>query len=217
VAASPDVGAVHRLALDSSRPLGEQPENGHNRWHPGIPPVLRVRPGEAVAFDLRDGLDVQIRPGSTEADVLALDVNRGHPMTGPVHVEGAEPGDLLDVEILDLTPADWGYTIILPNLGLLGDRFPEPFVVEWEIRDGIARSPQIPGVAIAGEPFLGVIGVAPSPPRLAEFAAREQALLDAGALVMPPDSRGAVPAGGRPATEGLRTVPPRENGGNMDV
>ena len=170
-----------------------------------------------MAFDLRDGLDVQIRPGSTVADVLALDVSRGHPLTGPVHVEGAEPGDLLEVEILDVTPAEWGYTIILPNLGLLGHRFAEPFVVEWEIHEGVARSPGMPGVAIASDPFLGVMGVAPSAERLAAFAARERALLETGALVMPPDPRGAVPSTGPAATEGLRTVPPRENGGNMDV
>ena len=137
-------------------------------------------------------------------------------MTGPVFVEGAEPGDLLDVEILEIEPADWGYTIVLPRLGLLDFRFEEPFVVEWDLSGGIARSEQIPGVAIPGAPFLGVVGVAPSAERLAAYAAREQALLDTGALVMPPDVRGAVPSGPIGAVA-LRTVPPRENGGNMDI
>ena len=97
--------------------------------------------GGEVTFDLRDGLDVQIRPGATVDDVLALDVNRGHPMTGPVCVEGAEPGDLLDVEILDIAPGDWGYTIILPGLGLLGHRFPDPFVVSWALAAGWRARP----------------------------------------------------------------------------
>lgn len=207
----------HRLPVDASRSLLDDPANGHNRWHPSIDPVLTIAPGEEVAFDLRDGLDVQITPGSTVEDVLTLDVNRGHPMTGPVYVEGAEPGDLLEVEILEIKPAQWGYTIILPNLGLLDFRFAEPFVVEWDLSGGIARSEQLPGVAIPGEPFLGVIGVAPSLERVREFASREQALLDQGALVMPPEPRGAAPASGIAANEGLRTVPPRENGGNMDV
>jgi formamidase len=207
----------HRLQVDASRSLLDEPAKGHNRWHPSIPSVLTIAPGDEVTFDLRDGLDVQITPGATVEDVLTLDVTRGHPMTGPVHIEGAEPGDLLDVEILEIRPAQWGYTVILPSLGLLDFRFAEPFVVEWDLSGGVARSAQIPGVGIPGEPFLGVIGVAPSLQRVAQFAAREQALLDQGALVMPPEPRGAVPASGIGADEGLRTVPPRENGGNMDV
>jgi formamidase len=207
----------HRLEIDATRPLVDDPTNGHNRWHPAIPPVLEVAPGESVLFQLRDGLDVQIRPDSTADDVIAMDLNRGHPMTGPVYVRGAEPGDLLDVEILDITPADWGYTIIMPNLGALDYRFSEPFVVQWDLRGGVARSAELPGVAIPGEPFLGVIGVAPSQERVRQISGREQALLDAGALVMPPDARSAVPSAGAAATDGLRTVPPRENGGNMDV
>jgi formamidase len=209
--------AGHRLEIDATRPLIDDPTNGHNRWHPAIPAVLEVEPGESVLFQLRDGLDVQIRPDSTTDDVTAMDLNRGHPMTGPVSIRGAEPGDLLDVEILDVTPAEWGYTIIMPNLGALDYRFSEPFVVKWDLRGGVARSAEVPGVAIPGEPFLGVVGVAPSPERVRQFTAREQALLDTGALVMPPDARSAVPSAGVAATDGLRTVPPRENGGNMDV
>jgi formamidase len=207
----------HRIEIDATRPLIDDPANGHNRWHPAIAPVLEVEPGETVHCRLRDGLDVQIGPDSTTDDVLAMDLNRGHPMTGPVLVRGAEPGDLLDVEILAVTPAEWGYTIVMPNLGALDYRFSEPFVVKWDLRGGVARSPDLPGVAIPGEPFLGVIGVAPSLQRVRQFAAREQALLDTGALVMPPDARSAVPGAGVAATDGLRTVPPRENGGNMDV
>ena len=209
--------AGHRLEIDATRPLIDDPANGHNRWHSAIPYVLDIEPGESVLFQLRDGLDVQIRPDSTTDDVAAMDLNRGHPLTGPVSISGAEPGDLLDVEILDVTPADWGYTIIMPNFGVLGDRFSEPFLVKWDLHGGVARSPELPGVAIPGEPFLGVVGVAPSPERVRQFAAREHALLETGAPVMPPDPRGAVPSAGVAATDGLRTVPPRENGGNMDV
>jgi formamidase len=209
--------ARHRLDVDAALPLIDDPTNGHNRWHPAIPPVLDVEPGESVVFQLRDGLDVQIRPDSTADDVTTMDLNRGHPMTGPVRIQGAEPGDLLDVEILDITPADWGFTIIMPRLGALDYRFGEPFLVKWDLRGGVARSAELPGIAIPGEPFLGVIGVAPSPERVRLITAREQALLDTGALVMPPDALSAVPRAGVAATEGLRTVPPRENGGNMDI
>ena len=124
--------AGHRLEIDCKRPLIDDPTNGHNRWHPAIPPVLSVVPGETVLFQLRDGLDVQIRPDSTTDDVIGMELNRGHPMTGPVYIHGTEPGDLLDIEILEITPADWGYTIIMPNLGALGYRFNEPFVVKWD-------------------------------------------------------------------------------------
>jgi formamidase len=209
--------ADHRLEIDATRALIEDPTNGHNRWHPAIPPVLEIEPRDSVLFQLRDGLDVQIRPDSTADDVTAMDLNRGHPMTGPVYIRDAQPGDLLDVEILDVTPADWGYTIVIPNVGALDFRFSEPFVVKWDLRGGVARSEQLPDVAIPGEPFIGVIGVAPSPERVRQFGTREQNLLDTGALVMPPDPRGAVPGAGVGATDGLRTVPPRENGGNMDV
>jgi formamidase len=211
------VVASHRLEIDPTRPLIDDPTNGHNRWHPAIPPALEVEPGESVLFQLRDGLDVQIRPDSTTDDVAEMDFNRGHPMTGPVYIRGAAPGDLLDVEIVDITPADWGYTIVIPNIGALDYRFSEPFVVKWDLRGGVARSAEMPGIAIPGEPFLGVIGVAPSPERVRQFSEREQALLNTGALVLPPDPRSAIPGAGAAATDGLRTVPPRENGGNMDA
>ena len=138
----------HRLSVDAQTGLVDSHANGHNRWHPEIEPVLTIAPGEVVTFEMRDGLDVQIRPDSTVDAVVSLDVNRGHPMTGPVYIDGAEAGDLLDVEILDITPDDWGYTIILPNLGLLDYRFSEPFVVKWDLSGGVARSDDLPGVAI---------------------------------------------------------------------
>jgi formamidase len=200
---------VPRIEVDVRTPIGEAPERAHNRWDPGIPPVLTVAPGEAVELDLRDGLDVQIVPGTSAAQLAGLDTSRGHPLTGPVAVEGAEPGDLLEVEVLEIQPDAWGYTVIVPGFGLLPERFPDPFVVEWELRDGVARSPQLPGIGLRGEPFLGVVGVAPSHERLQEFARRE-----AEAAGMPPTAEGAVPPS---AAAGLRTIPPRETGGNMDV
>ena len=82
---------------------------------------------------------------------------------------------------------------------------------------GWAISKELPGVRIPGAPFMGVIGVAPSREQVAAWVKREQALLSRGGLVMTPDPGGAVPGKGAAATEGLRTIPPRENGGNMDV
>jgi formamidase len=210
--------SFHRIELDLTTSLSEDHRRGHNRWHPDIEPTLRVAPGDLVEMDLRDGLDYQIWPHSGVEDVVALDVTRGHPLTGPVYVEGAEPGDLLDVEILEVRPAtDFGFTLIAPGLGLLAYRFSEPFLVKWQITDGVARSEQMPGIAVPGDPFLGVIGVAPAPGRMAEFARREAVLAETGAFVMQPEPRNAVPADQALSRIAIRTVPPRENGGNMDI
>jgi formamidase len=132
-------------------------------------------------------------------------------------VKGSQPGDLLEVEFLDIVPQAWGFSGFMPGLGFLRDVFTMPFLVHWNIADGWATSPQIPGVRIPGAPFMGLSGVAPSREQLAAWTRREADLASRGGLVMPPDPAGAVPASGLVATEGLRTIPPRENGGNFDV
>src|SRR5262249_42537589 len=104
-----------------------------------------------------------------------------------------------------------------PGLGFLRDLYTTPFLVHWRIADGWATSPELPGVRIPGAAFMGVIGLAPSREEVAAWAKREQALLSRGGLVMTPDPAGAVPASGPAAAQGLRTIPPRENGGNLDV
>jgi formamidase len=134
-------------------------------------------------------------------------------------IEGAEPGDLLRTEIVDIEPDDHGVTVIWPGSGfgmLPSDNF-EMTIVHWDIADGYARSPDMPGVAIRGEPFLGVMGVAPSHERLAIINEREAKLAAAGFGVLLPGSASAFPADGPAATDGLRTVPPREIGGNIDI
>lgn len=206
-----------KITLELSKSLAADPQLGHNRWHPDIEPIAEVFPGDTLDLDLRDGLDMQINAGSTIDDVVALDVRRGHPMTGPFTIHGAEPGDLLHVEILEIDADDFGYTIVIPGLGLLSDRFSEPFLVKWDIVDNVARSQQLPGIAVRGRSFLGVMGVAPSHASLLRYAQREATLAATGVLVLPPDAQSAVPGTGAVATEGLRTAPPRENGGNMDI
>lgn len=207
----------HRIALDLTRSLVDDPRRGHNRWHPGIVPTLTIDPGDTVDLDMRDGLDFQISRYSTVDDAVALDISRGHPLTGPIKVTGAEPGDVLDVHIDSVTAHDFGFTMFLPGIGLLPDRFTAPFLVKWQLADGIATSEQMPGIGVPGDPFLGVIGVAPSAERLAEFTGREAALAATGAFVLPPEPRNAVTH--EPALDhtAIRTVPPRENGGNMDI
>ena len=188
--------------------------DAHNRWHPELEPVASVQPGEEITLDTRDGIDGQLRRESSHADVGNLDLGLGHPLTGPIYVEGAEPGDALEVELLAYETDDFGVTAVIPGFGFLADLFTEPFLVKWEIADGFARAEELPGVAVPGDPFAGVIGVAPSHELLAEIRRREQALADAGAPVADPMPERALPAA---AADGVRTIPPREIGGNLDI
>jgi formamidase len=137
-------------------------------------------------------------------------------LTGPVFVKGAEPGDMLEIEFADIVAQPTAFSAIMPGLGFLRDVFSDPFLVHWRLDDGWATSEQIPGVRIPGAPFMGVSGVAPSAEKLAEWTAREQRVIDGGGFALPPDPAGAVPAGPC-GLAGLRTLPPRENGGNFDV
>ena len=152
----------------------------HHEWNNAIPPRLEIDPGDTVVFHTRDAADGFYSPTSTAADVMRR-VFKGHPLTGPVRVRGARPGDTLVVEILDMRPAPWGWTQIRPGRGLLPQsEFGEPFLQIWDLSDGThARMDRRVAVPIA--PFPGVMGVA---------------LDDPG---------------------GHSTIPPRKNGGNMDI
>ena len=207
----------HELKPPIRRPLVDAPETGHNRWHPDLPPALAVEPGDEVVIDCRDGLDGQITPATLDADLLAVDLDRGHPLSGPIAVPGAEPGDVLKVEILAVETDDFGSTAVFPGFGLLGDLFEEPYLVTWGLHDGTATSGRLEGIRIPADPFVGVIGVAPSPARMEQFRAREAALAGAGGVALPPNANGAVPTGEPYASTALRTIPPRETGGNLDV
>ena len=209
--------AAHEVRVDPGRPLGEQPDAGHNRWHPDIPPAARCREGEEVVLETLDALDGQAGPEATLDDMAAADLSVVHPLTGPVYVDGAEPGDLLVVEILEVEPDTYGFTVQIPGFGFLRDVFPDPYKAAWRIADGWATSPDLPGVRVPGAPFMGTIGVAPDRDLMARATAREQATADQGGLALPPSPEGAVPASGPVAEEGLRTIPPRENGGNVDI
>ena len=208
---------VHEIRIDRSKTLLEEPATGHNRWHPDIPPVVRCEPGDEVVMETRDALDGQAGPGVTADALVAPNLDVVHPLTGPVYVEGAEPGDLLAVEILDIEPDRYGFTVQIPGFGFLRDEFPEPFKVDWDIADGWATSAGLPGVRIPGSPFMGTIGLTPGHDLLAATIAREQALLERDGLVLPPSPASAVPADPRIAAEALRTIPPREQAGNVDI
>ncbi len=205
------------IELDYSKRCAGEPTKGHNRWHPDIPPAVEADQGEEVVLQTRNALDGELTPNTKNEDLRNVDLNLVHPLTGPVYVRGAEPGDLLEVTVLNIEPARWGFTTVIPGFGFLRDLYSDPFVVHWNIRDGYAESPQLPGVRIPGAPFMGVIGVAPSRKLRQEILLREDELRRRGGAVLGPEPNGAVPSTEPLASEGLRTVPPRENGGNMDI
>jgi formamidase len=206
----------HAIRIDRTRPLAAEPHSGHNRYHPDIEPVLEIAEGDEVVLETRDACDGQIAPDCGVAELAKLDPGRIHPLTGPIFVKGAEVGDMIEVEFLDIVPQPTAFSSIVPGLGFLRDVMTTPFVVHWKIRDGWATAAEIPGVRIPGAPFMGISATAPSAQKLKEWAEREQRALEKGGFVFPPDAAGAVP-GGRCGLEGLRTLPPRENGGNFDV
>lgn len=207
----------YEIRVDPGRPVLEEADRCHNRWHPDVPPVLTCRPGDEVLMETRDAVDGQFNRDSSHADVVRTDRSVVHPLTGPVAVEGAEAGDVLVVEVLEIVPGSFGYTAQFPGFGFLAEEFPEPFLVRWDLGDGIATSPDLPGIRIPASPFMGTMGVAPSHDLLRRIGERERALSERGEDVLLPEPRGAVPPREPVATEGLRTKPPRENGGNMDV
>ena len=186
------------IEIDRGKRLKEEPDKGHNRWHPDIPPVLEVEPGEEVLLETRDALDGQILPGMTIADLDGMDTKVVHPLTGPVYVKGADPGDLLEIEYLKITSQPYGFTLFRPGSGLLGDLFTEPYLAHWEIENGWARSPQLPGVRIPDGSFMGTAGLAPSHQQIEEWTRREAALKERGGVVSLADPEDAVPSSGKP-------------------
>ena len=152
------------IEIDRKKRLRDEPGKGHNRWHPDIAPVIEAAPGEEVALETRDALDLQIGPRTTAKDLEKLERTVAHPLTGPVYVKGAEPGDLLEIEYLDIVPERYGWTRFAPGGGFLPDLFDYHFVAHWDITPEYATSPQLPGVRIPNGAFMGTAGVAPSPP-----------------------------------------------------
>lgn len=200
----------------------EQDPNCFNRYHPAIKPVARAKPGDLIVVHTRDALDSNLNINSKPKDVTAIDVNLIHPMTGPIYIEGAKRGDVLAVKLIDINPNEYGYTTIIPGFGFLPDMYTEPFVANWKLNRREAVSAEVPGVRIPMNGFMGSVGVMPGEAEVDKWLARETQLGKAGGVALPPEPTGARPAdicgpNGSHKGKCLRTIPPRENGGNMDV
>jgi len=132
-------------------------EPTHSVWDRSLPPRLRVEPGDEVAFECVDASGGQVQPGMTTAEFLAIDRTRIHALTGPVWIEGAEPGDVLQIDVLATRHSGWGWSSVIEGLGFLKDRFREPCLFHWQL-DGESTSSLAPAV-VPVRPFLGVMGV----------------------------------------------------------
>ncbi|HEY0792068.1 MAG TPA: acetamidase/formamidase family protein [Chthoniobacterales bacterium] len=135
-------------------------ERFHSRWNRDLPPVLAIQSGDTVEFECLDSSGGQVQPGYSLDDFSLMDRDRIHALTGPVYVEGAGPGDVLEVEVREIGTVGWGWTGIVPGLGFLPHRFAEKFLFIWEFPDGISTRSLHPAV-VPVQPFCGVMGVAP--------------------------------------------------------
>jgi len=129
-------------------------------WDNSIPPALELESGAAVELHVRDASDEQIHEGSGVEDVARLDFSHVNPVSGPVFVKGAKPGDTLAVELVEFRPRGWGWTAIIPGFGLLADEFPDPWLRISKVEADARRVAFADGVTLPFEPFPGTIGVA---------------------------------------------------------
>ncbi len=193
-----------------------------NRLHPQIPFAGTASSGQIITFETRDCIDGQMPYGAPADRLAGLDMGQVHPMTGPVEIVGAEPGDALAVTFVDIEPAATGITMVAPGFGFLTDLFHEMAVMHWHLNRDFATVARLPGLRVPMAAFPGSIGVLPGTNLLKDILQREAELAAAGGIVMLPDPQSAVPAhlfgsGGPYRHEALRTIPPREFGGNMDI
>jgi acetamidase/formamidase len=142
--------------------LSDAERNIHRSWDNSLDPALTVESGEVVRFECRDAVDRQLDVESTAAEFADVSFDPVHPLTGPVAVEGAEPGDVVEVELLDLQHKGWGYTGFMPGemgLGLLPEEFPDADVHIWDLEGDVGHF--VNGIEVPLDPFPGVIGLAP--------------------------------------------------------
>lgn len=223
------------IGIDRSKSPVEQAEPViMNRWHPDIPMVAQVKPGESFRVECFDFTGGQIRNDDSANDIRDANLLPCHHLSGPVGVTGAEPGDILVVDILDIGPyedSEWGYTGIFSKEkfgGFLADYFPDTCKAVWDFNGIFATSRHIPNLRFAGLTHPGIVGCLPSHDLLAKWNKRERDLIATDPhrvppLAFAPDPTGVILGGLKgtqlqsAAKEAARTMPPREHGGNCDI
>ncbi|CAM2196155.1 acetamidase/formamidase family protein [Paraburkholderia sp. A1RI_3L] len=209
-------------------------EQVHNRWHPDIPMACWVNPGDDFVLETYDWTGGFIKNDDSADDVRDIDLSIVHFLSGPVGVHGAEPGDLLVVDLLDIgakADSQWGFNGFFSKTnggGFLTDHFPHAQKSIWDFHGLYTSSRHIPGVNFAGLIHPGLIGCLPDPKLLETWNARETGLIATAPERVPPLANPpfaatahmgklAGEARDKAAAEGARTVPPREHGGNCDI
>lgn len=140
-----------------------EPTQIHYTWSRNTPPAVVVDPGDVIICDTQEVSGGQITQGCRAEDLTRVNFERIYPLAGPVFVRGARPGDALEIEILQLRPIDWGWTGILPGLGLLPEDFTIPYIKHWDLSNG-RTSAFRKDIMVPLAPFCGVMGVAPNDP-----------------------------------------------------
>ena len=206
----------------------------HNRWHPDVPIVAWVSPGDDFIIETYDWTGGFIKNNDSADDVRDIDLSIVHFLSGPIGVKGAEPGDLLVVDLLDIGPMKeslWGFNGFFSKKnggGFLTEHFPLAQKSIWDIKGLYTSSRHVPGVNFAGLVHPGLIGCLPDPKLLATWNERENALIATNPTRVPPlanppfaatahAGRAKGDAKAKIGAEGARTVPPREHGGNCDI
>jgi formamidase len=222
------------IPIDLTKSPRDQELPLHNRWHPDIPPVVSVKPGAVFRVECYDWTGGQIKNDDSANDIRDVELPQVHYLSGPIAVEGAEPGDILVVDIVDigaLATSPWGFTGIFAKTnggGFLTEHYPDAKKVIWDLHGIYAVSRHIKDVKFAGLSHPGLIGCAPSAELLAMWNKREAELIATNPsrvppLAAPPNPQAALAGklkgadADRVANEGARTVPPREHGGNCDI
>ncbi len=222
------------VKLDLDKKPWEQDGQIHNRWHPDIPMIAMVKPGDEFRVECMDWTGGQIGNNDSANDIRDVDLTQVHYLSGPIGVEGAEPGDLMVVDILDVGTFEeqqWGFNGLFAKEnggGFLTDHFPDASKSIWDFHGIYTSSRHIPNVQFAGIMHPGLIGCLPSKEMLEQWNKREADLIASGTeelpvLACPPDASTAVMGrmkaddAAEAAKIGARTVPPREHGGNCDI
>ena len=134
-------------------------EPTHSRWNRALPPRLTIAPGDTVHFECQDSSGAQVHPKMTLPEYLKIDRGRIHALTGPVFVSGAESGDVLQIDVLEIGHKGWGWSSVVEGLGFLKQRFSDPYFFVWELEREVSRS--LAPAVVPLRPFCGIMGVAP--------------------------------------------------------
>jgi len=132
----------------------------HSRWNRALAPHLTIDSGDTIHLECHDASGAQVRPGMTVEEVTQIDRNRIHVLTGPVAIHNAQPGDVLQIDILEIAHKGWGWSSVIAGLGFLKERFTTPFLFHWQLENEVTRS--LAPAAVTLRPFCGVMGVAPA-------------------------------------------------------